>query len=176
MFNSAFLPWQIFIAHLNIYNLNIFYFSNQAYYVLIVSFHDKSNFNIFQQTSLILPFIVNFVCVFTTSMVKGMLEPYFRNITNPIQSDKSENNTNNQLSHFIYDDETFQSGFIVNTTLLNDTLFSYLLLNNSSQTATVQTSFSQNDIAVLFCIQGVIYMITNLFIGIVSLTHFKLRF
>jgi hypothetical protein len=109
-------------------------------------------------------------------MVKGMLEPYFRNITNPIQSDKSENNTNNQLSHFIYDDETFQSGFIVNTTLLNDTLFSYLLLNNSSQTATVQTSFSQNDIAVLFCIQGVIYMITNLFIGIVSLTHFKLRF
>ena len=48
MFNLAFLPWQISsIAHLNIYNLNIVYFSNQAYYVLIVSFHDKSNLNIF---------------------------------------------------------------------------------------------------------------------------------
>jgi len=125
---------------------------------------------------LILPFIDNFVCVFTTSMVKGMLEPYFRNVTNAFLYEVSQNSTTNQYnvqpSHFSYSDKTSKIDLFVNSTLLNDTLFSNLLPDNSSQNATIHTSFSQNDVAVLFCVQGAIYMITNLFIGIVIVQTF----
>ena len=125
---------------------------------------------------MILPFIDNFVCVFTTSMVKGMLEPYFRNVTNAFLYEVSQNSTTNQYnvqpSHFSYSDKTSKIDLFVNSTILNDILFTDVLPDNSSQNVTIHTSFSQNDVAVLFCIQGAIYMITNLFIGIVIFQTF----
>ena len=130
----------------------------------------------FQHLSMILPFVDNFVCVFTTAMVKGMIEPYFRNVTDAIHYDVIHTNDanhydivhENELNNYaVKNIEIYNYDTSKNEVLAKETFINNILANNSSSNSAFQSSSSQNEVAVLFCIQGAIYMMTNLFIGVV---------